>query len=123
MANEIQITTRLKLSKGGATLDRNGGTVNATMAGDAYTCGVQQIGTGAHEALSLSADIGTAGWAYFKNLDATNYVEIGIDSTGTFVPFARLKAGEACVLRLATNAPYAKANTGAVNLEYAVIEE
>jgi hypothetical protein len=55
-------------------------------------------------------------------LDATNYVQIGYDDTG-FKPTIKLKAGEYCVCRLGQDAPYAQADTGAVDLEYILIED
>jgi hypothetical protein len=36
---------------------------------------------------------------------------------------AKLKPGESAVIRLATNAPYALANTGAVVLDYTVLQD
>jgi hypothetical protein len=60
------------------------------MSGDAMTHGVQEIGT-TKENLALSADIGTPGYAFFRNLDPTNWVGIGLDGD---TPFLKLKAGE-----------------------------
>ena len=78
----------------------------------------QSIGTGAHEALVLG-EVGTPGYAFFHNTDSTNFVEIGIDESSTFHAFAKLKAGQKAVVPL-TEAPYAKADTGAVDLDYAI---
>ena len=119
MANEITFQGTLKFAKNGIVEQR---TLNckADVAGAITAGGVQKIGT-THEALVMG-DIGTAGWARFMNIDATNYVELGIVTGGTFYPFAKLKPGETFPLRLGTNAPYAKANTAEVNLEYLIIE-
>ena len=83
--------------------------------------GVASIGT-SHEALPMG-DVSTAGWARLENLDATNYVEIGVVVTGTFYPTIKLKATEFCVVRLGTNAPYARANTAAVQLDYVILQD
>lgn len=126
MANEIQISARLTMEKGSMKTDRNVSNNNATMSGDAYSQGVQQIGTAATgEVISLSADIGTLGVAFFRNLDAANSVSIGHGDATNFYSVVTLKAGEPAVLRLgiaATNL-YAKATGGAVNLEYLVVED
>ncbi len=44
--------------------------------------------------------LATAGLAWFMNLDATNYIQVGIDQTGTLAPFVHLKPGEGYVVRL-----------------------
>jgi pantothenate kinase type III len=83
---------------------------------------VQEIGFAAHEALALG-DVGTPGFACFINLDDTNFVEIGIDVAAAFHAFAKLKAGEQCVVRLGTAAPYAQADTAAVELFYIIYDD
>jgi len=66
--------------------------------------------------------VGTLGWAYFKNLDATNYVEIQTATSGT--KFIKLLPHEFCMFRFATTitAPAALANTSAVLMQYMIIE-
>ena len=39
------------------------------------------------------------GYAFFRNIDATNYVEIGVQISTVFYAFAKLKAGEVAVVR------------------------
>jgi hypothetical protein len=85
---------------------------------------VQAIGFAAHEALVLG-EVATCRWAYFENKDLTNYVEIGVDVAGAFVPFIRLAPAtfttpSYVIVPLATNAPYAKANTASVDLLYEI---
>ena len=122
MANEITVNTRLQVTKSYLKTDDNPGTLNVTMTGTNVAGGVQVIGTGAHEALSDVSDIGTAGWAYFRNLDAANFVEVGRDSTGTFVPLVKLLAGEYFAAPLSTDAVYAKADTASVKLYWRIFE-
>lgn len=123
MANEIQPFVSLKATKGNLKIPKHGGTSQSiTMTGSVYASGSPSIGTGAHEALPMQ-DVSTAGWAYFRNADATNYVEIGYDTNGTFRAFLKLKAGEECVCRLTQNAPYAQANNGAVVLQYLILQD
>lgn len=83
--------------------------------------GVPNIGFAAHEALVMQ-DVSSAGWARFENLDSTNFIQIGVDSGGTFIPFLKLLAGEYTFVRLATSAPYAKADTAAVKLDYEIFQ-
>jgi hypothetical protein len=83
--------------------------------------GVPSIGFAAHEAIVMQ-DVASAGWARFCNTSATNFILIGTDSTGTFIPFLKLLAGEEVWVRLGTNAPYAKADTAAVLLDYEIFQ-
>jgi hypothetical protein len=55
-------------------------------------------------------------WAVFKNLDATNYVDIGPDSSG-LKNFIRLQPGEFACLPLAPSVSIkGKANTASVDV-------
>lgn len=119
MANELSVALSLRYSKNGISLNRYV-TDSVTVAGNSYLSGVQIIGFSAHEALSLG-DVATAGYVLLRNTDGTNYVQVGIDSSGTFVPSIKLLAGEAAMFR-AGAVLYAKADTAAVNLESWVIE-
>lgn len=122
MADEITVSARLQVRKGGITLDKNFQAIRVDMAGDAKTESIQPIGFAAHEVLVLSDGVTTAGYAYFHNLDITNFVQIGIDSGGTFHPLVKLFPGEVALFRLATSSVYAKADTASVNLEYGIVE-
>jgi hypothetical protein len=96
--------------------------LNITATGEHARGSVQDIGFAAHEALDVPAEIGTAGWAYFQNQDADNFVQIGVDGGGTFYPLLKLLPGEAQAVRLTTDTPYAKADTAAVKLYYFISE-
>lgn len=112
----------MTLLKGSLSLTEEPGSQLIDVSGTRTDGGVQDIGTGAHELLAIGSDFGTAGWASFLNLDATNYVELGLDSGATFVPFVKLLAGEFCVVPLSTKLVYAKANTGSVKLKFSMVE-
>jgi hypothetical protein len=75
---------------------------------------VQAIGT-SEEAITLG-DGGTFKELYLRNLDETNYVEIKVATGGAI--FCKLLPGEDTLVRLGSGAqaPYAIANTAAVNL-------
>lgn len=122
MADEIAVSAILQVAKGTLIVKPTQPNFTATMTGSGiYASGAAAIGFAAHEAIPLG-DVSTPRWSRFKNLDATNFVQIGVDASGTFVPFVKLKPGEACVLPLAA-APYAQADTGAVNLEYLILPD
>jgi hypothetical protein len=120
MANEITLQLKMTVAKGFLAHREDPGTLLVDMTGTNATGGVQSIGT-TGETLSVT-DLGTAGYAYFRNLGPTNYVDLGTGTT-TFVAFARLKAGEAAIMRLGTAAPTARANTAAVNLQYYILSD
>lgn len=121
MASEIQVSVALRATKGFLELSEQPTALQVDMAANTPGGGVQIIGFASHEALSNVSDIGTAGWAFFRNLDVTNYVELGLDVTGTFVPFCKLLPGEYALVPLSTTAVYAKANTAAVNLRWLIL--
>ena len=81
--------------------------------------GIQNIGTSA-ENLDFGA-VTTEGYACFKNLDATNFVEIGWDATG-FQSALKLLAGQSAIVPLNPARTWqAKADTAAIDLQFAVI--
>ena len=117
MANELSLTLGWKYSKSNrirtvAPVTTKHDITAATVVGQ-----VQDIGFSAHEALVLG-DVVTPGFAWFHNLDGTNFVEIGIDVGATFYPFIKLLAGQNTCCWMGTAAPYAKADTAAVELDY-----
>lgn len=120
MANEITINLKMSVANGFLTQRMDPGTLFADMSGTAAAGGAQDIGTSG-EAIAIG-DVATAGYAYFRNCGPTNFVELGTGTT-TFVAFAKLKAGEAAVFRLGTNAPTARANTAAVKLQYLILAD
>jgi len=122
MANEITTKLTMGVEKSNLKINKESGRIQVDMTGTAYSGGVQNIGT-SHEQLVVDSGVGTAGVAWFRNLDATNFVEIGTDVSASFEAFAKLKPGEAGMIRLATTAIYAQADTTAVDLEYIIIED
>lgn len=84
----------------------------------------QSIATNTHVALTFPASIGTAAIGQFTilNTDGTNYVSIGGDSAGTFVPALRIRAGRFAVGEYEPTTIYAKANTAAVVIAHRVFD-
>ena len=113
MANEINVSCSLSSSKNGAAISSGQFTKTADMTGDQMITNVQIVGTAA-EALNLG-DVSTIGYTLFKNMDATNYVDISLINDGS-TPFCTLKPGDVSLIKLSTATVYAKANTAPVNL-------
>ena len=123
MANEITANLQLIVKKGFLDERFAPGALSFDLAEAAPNVagGSQLIGFAAHEAVDIG-DVGTAGWAYFRNLDAENYVEIGVEVAAAFYPLVKLESGEAAVFRLATDTPFAKADTGDVVLQKGIFD-
>lgn len=121
MADEITVTLGLSATKGELKVSLPTEVIRVDMAGSRTEGGVQDIGT-TYEALSIGSDFGTAGYARFKNLDTTNYVEVGLEVAAAFHGFLKLLPGDIAVLRLATDALFARANTAAVKLQFELLE-
>lgn len=120
MANEIKLSVNLSVDKGGARMVRTE-SKSVDMSGESFYHAVQNIDT-SNETLEVyelsNFDAGEAGYIFAKNLDSTNYIEIGLTSSYTI----KLKAGEFCLFR-AAGAVFARANTSACELEYIYIED
>ncbi len=124
MSDEIKLSASIEVKKttSATVLDASESVTNllVDMAGDAIHRTVQSVAT-SEEALSLG-DAGTGGYLFLRNLDATNYVSLR-QGTGQ-ANFVRLEAGEVAMFRMdtAATAPFAVANTAAVNLLVMVVE-
>lgn len=122
MADEIKANFSLSYSKGNSQLSFPGKQLAIDSASYPKITNTQVVGT-THEALVLG-DVASCGAAVFTNTDATNFVDIGVDVGGTFYGLVRLMPGEfAFSPRLATNAPYAKADTANVSLDYTIFSQ
>lgn len=119
MANELTLTISASETKNGATYSASyNGTV--TVSGNTPISNVQSIGT-VDESLDLG-DISSLGYIIAKNLDATNYLELG-HTSGTYE--IKLKPGEFCAFRVGSGmtAIHAKANTAACLLQYLLLPD
>lgn len=114
MANEITIAATLSIARNGATLVGSGN-FNIDQVGLASASNVQAIGT-TTEALDIG-DITAIGFLFVKNLDATNYVELGlVTPVSAADAFITLRPNEFALVPTRLEAIYAKANTAPVNL-------
>jgi hypothetical protein len=117
MANELSLSVRMRLAKGGLKKSFSSGSLSIDVAGTNVIDNVQNIGTS--EEAVLLGEASTGGYVIAHNLDATNYVSLrAATGTGNFL---RINAGEIAVFRLEAAAPFAIANTAACNVRFIVI--
>jgi hypothetical protein len=119
MANEISQRIALSVTKNGATASFSANT-RITMAGDDYMTGTQNIGTTA-EVIALGDITGAPSQIAIKNLDATNFVEIGGDS-GLTVFKLKIRPGHSQLFEPSAATIYAKADTAACRIQILAIE-
>ena len=126
MPNEITYSLNVLLKNGSLQDQFASGSKTASQASAKLIRNVQTIGTAAGgEALDLG-DIAVPGFMIFQNLDAANYVDIGINTGGNFYAALRVKVGEIMMARYSAGAaslPYALANTASVELFYICYED
>ncbi|KKL17323.1 hypothetical protein LCGC14_2486730 [marine sediment metagenome] len=119
MANEATVTTSLQFAKGSVNLTLSDAASTFDVTGTRYIRGVQEVGT-SEEALDMG-DLTDPGWCYMRNLDTSNFVEVYAATAET--AFMKLKAGEHCCFRLVATAPFVKADTGSIDLEYMIVQD
>jgi hypothetical protein len=120
MANEITVTASLVATKGTYSFSRKLSKQADLATGRGGNPGVVTIAT-TDTAIAFGSLVAPR-WAVFTNIGATNYVDIGPDST-TMIPFIRLKAGEFAVLPLTPGITIkAKANTAPVDILVEALE-
>jgi len=120
MANEITVTAKLECTNGnlGTSVRPSSHKFDQTAVG-AYDA-VHNIGT-TEENITTFQDLTTEGWCYIRNLDATNYCQVGFS---TAVYGIRLEAGEPALFRCEPAVTlYLKANTAATNIRIVVLED
>jgi hypothetical protein len=123
MANEIKITIKFDFKNGNAAfpVERLDKKYDAVAAAQRFVAGKQNVGFAAEEAIDVQ-EITNLGWAYFENLDDTDFVELR-PATGV-ADFAKLKTLEIGTIRLAADAvPFAQADTSTVDLLYCICED
>lgn len=91
MADEISVVVDMTLDNGNVSHDFRPDTVSIDQSTARFVDEILDIGT-SEETISFG-DITTKGMAVFENLDSTNYVQWGPDSTG-MVTIGRINAGE-----------------------------
>lgn len=112
-ASIVNGTFRNSLSQSGVAI------VQSAIGRGGYT---QTIGT-TEEVIDFG-DVATNGYLFIKNVDPTNYVTFGPESTGAMVVVGKLKPGEWAWFRVApTVVMRAKADTADVKLDVSLYED
>jgi hypothetical protein len=122
MAEELKIGTSFSYLKDGMSLSLALSALAVDVAGDGAIHTRQNIGFAAEEALLVPADIATLGYCIVVNRDSTNFVEI---RPGTGVQdMIVVRPGKFAVFEFApgVTAPYAIADTAAVEIEFILLE-
>lgn len=115
MANEISITISGSLTNGNLKDSFTPGQIQVTQTTARIHSSVVAAATTA-EVLVLG-DITDVGYAFFRNLDATNWVHIGVGTTGGIAPMVKLLAGQPCLMPLTTGSTFmVEADTSPVEL-------
>jgi hypothetical protein len=121
MANEIKMQASLSINTTNFNESFQPGSISIDLASNKGDGGVQEIASGGEgEALGVT-DVTVGGVCFFRNTDDTNFVEIGFRVSATFYPFLKLLPGEFSVGRLGNAAPYARADTASVDLQYRLL--
>jgi hypothetical protein len=98
-SNEVNASYGISVKKGYLQMQVNEG-VQIDMTGESFDHRTTEVTTNP-AALVISADVGVAGMAFFKNVSTNHAIMLGV--TGG-APFSKLVAGEIWMGRLATNA-------------------
>ena len=114
MANEIYTSISYKARKNGADISISSAH-NVTMTGDDMINTTQVIGTTA-ELVGFGEITGAPGEVVIKNLDATNFIELGGDS-GLTVFKTKLLPGRSTIFQPSSATLYAKADTASVRIQ------
>lgn len=121
MADEITITVGMSALKSELVISEPTKTIQRTMAGTHHAASVQDIGT-TYEALAIPAELATLGYCHLKNVDATNYIEIGVEVAAAFYPVIKLIPGDIAVLRFSPVSLFGRANTAGAKLRFSMLE-
>jgi hypothetical protein len=120
MANEIYTTLLLELNNGSIEHEFNPAALQIDQSTARFEDKVLDIGT-SEETISFG-DISTKGIVLLMNLDSTNYVQWGPDSSG-MKEIGRLNAGEWAFLRVDDGATLKmKANTASCKVRVILYE-
>lgn len=121
MADEISIIAQLSINKPPFTFTGGGRTKLISQSGTGNQGSTQTIGT-TTEAIALT-DIDDLGYIYVENIDATNFVMIGlVTPVSASNAFAHLLPGEFCLVPTRQETIYAIADTSACNCVVAAAE-
>lgn len=119
MANEIYTSLKATARKNGAVVDISSA-FTLTMTGNEMIQNTQSIGI-TSELVSFGDITGAPGMVAIKNLDDTNFIELGGDS-GLTVFKTKLLAGQVTLFQPSSATLYAIADTAAVRIQVIATE-
>ena len=116
MADEITIAQSLTATKtGSGSVSTPRIAFQASMVGSNLVGGLtQDVGT-SEETVGFGDISGAPAWVVIKNLDATNFVQLGASGFAGFT--IKLKAGQSASFATALTPLYAKADTASVRIQ------
>lgn len=121
MADEIKVTTTMRLTKGSMKHEFSPAQFSLAQTGTLVYDVVMSVGTAEETAGPTFGDIGTEGICVIHNLDTSNYVQVGF-ATGVY-GMRIYKSWHPAIFPLEPNATlYLKANTAACNVRIIVYE-
>lgn len=122
VADAVTVTLKLGVENGNMKIDRSVTNLRFDQLNQGYVANVVLLAS-VPELLDMG-DIVTAGWAWMRNLDDTNDIQIGAgDSANNFIALINLEPGEPFCGRLATSVPMAVSEGSAgASLEYIISE-
>ena len=124
MADEINLAFTISVSNGNFFYDRTETIIMDQATASGANPGVVNVGTASGGEVIALGDIATEGVGVIKNLDTTNFVEVGPESGGVIVPLLKFKPGEGFPLRLSPGQVYrARADTGVCKLLVHILED
>jgi hypothetical protein len=120
MANELTLNATFRSLKDSTKHSLEVSGLQVSVSGTISARNRQNVGT-SEELLDLGG-VTVPGWCIIINRDATNFVEVRA-ATG-LADLIRINAGEFALFRFAAECttPYVIANTGAVEIEYILLE-
>jgi len=127
MANEVKVIAALQVANGTFEFPKVGGSqlqFDQAAPGGGVP-GSMEIPTTAGGTVVDLSELTTVGWAYFKNLDDTNYVQHGPEAAGAIVVYGRMEPGEPALFRLDPGIANLRmiANTAACLVQILVMED
>jgi hypothetical protein len=118
MANILKITATIDAVMDSGVKLNNRQSLNVELASDTVKHFVQEISSSSNSAIEMTeAEIGTPGYIMLKNLDDTNYIQVGLSNQWV----VKLFPGQFALFPVAADL-YAKADTAACDLEFIVFE-
>jgi hypothetical protein len=117
MSKELEVAMGFSFSKAGVTVHFATRTIEIDVIGGTAYHHIKLVGT-SPEDLPTGA-IETIGYCWFRNLDTTNFIQLGVNNN----VFMKLKPLEEAVVRLGISNPQAIADTAPAELEYIIVED